>query len=107
MSDKPSNDPFLRVIAIFKLLKAALFICAGFGLLHYLNRDVEGRLLHLMNSLHVDSDNRVAKWCLRQAGLLSKDKKEVLSAIAFCYGGLFATEGTGFICANGGPSGWW
>ena len=95
MSEQPQSDPFLRIIALFKLAKAFLFACAGVGLLHYLNRDVEGRLHQLMDSLHVDSDNHIPKWCLRQAGLLTKDTKAALSAIAFFYAALFATEGTG------------
>jgi len=95
MSEKPRSDPFLRIIAIFKLAKAILFVCAGVGLLHYLNKDVESRLHHLMDNLHVDSDNHIPRWCLKQAGLLTKDKKAVLSAIAFFYAALFATEGTG------------
>jgi uncharacterized membrane protein (DUF2068 family) len=95
MSEKPPPDPFLRIIALFKLAKALLFFTAGIGLLHYLNKDVESRLLHLMNHLHVDSDNRIPRWLLRQAGLLTKDKLAALSAIAFFYAALFATEGTG------------
>jgi uncharacterized membrane protein (DUF2068 family) len=95
MSEKPASDPFLRLIAIFKLAKAVLFVCAGIGLLHFLNKDVEGRLQHLMDSLHVDSDNHIAKQVLKQAGLLTKDKLAALSAIAFFYAALFATEGTG------------
>jgi uncharacterized membrane protein (DUF2068 family) len=85
----------LRIIAIFKLAKAILFFCAGLGLLHFLNKDVEARLQHLMDSLHVDSHNHYIKWGLRQAGLLTKDKLAALSAIAFFYSALFATEGTG------------
>ncbi len=95
MSKKPPSDPFLRVIAIFKLAKATLFFCAGVGLLHFLNQDIESRLHHLMDSLHVDSDNHIPRWCLHQAGLLTKDKVAALSAIAFFYAALFATEGTG------------
>jgi uncharacterized membrane protein (DUF2068 family) len=95
MSEKPPFDPFLRIIALFKLAKAILFFCAGVGLLHFLNKDVESRLHHLMDSLHVDSDNHIPKWILTQAGLLTKDKLAALSAIAFFYAALFATEGTG------------
>jgi uncharacterized membrane protein (DUF2068 family) len=95
MSDTPRPDPLLRLIAIFKLAKSFLFICAGFGLLHFLNKDVASRLLVLMNSLHVDSDNHLAKWCLTETGLLTKSRIEALSAIAFFYGILFGIEGTG------------
>ncbi len=95
MSEQPRPDPLLRLIALFKLAKSLLFICAGFGFLHFLNKDVEARLVVLMNSLHVDSDNHLAKWCLTEAGLLTNSRIEVLSAIAFFYGILFGIEGTG------------
>jgi uncharacterized membrane protein (DUF2068 family) len=95
VNEQKSSDPFLRVIAIFKLAKAALFFAAGLGLLHYLNKDVESRLQHLMDSLHVDHHNHFLTWCLKQAGLLTTDKKALLSAVAFFYSGLFAAEGTG------------
>jgi uncharacterized membrane protein (DUF2068 family) len=95
VSTQPPSDPFLRIIAIFKLAKASLFVVAGIGLLHYLNADVQSRLQHLMDNLHVDHHNHLLTWCLRQAGLLTKDKMAALSAIAIFYGALFATEGTG------------
>jgi uncharacterized membrane protein (DUF2068 family) len=95
MSEKSPSDPFLRVIAIFKLVKAVLFVCAGVGLLHYINKDVQERLEHVMDSLHVDVDNHIAKWCLYQAGRLTNTKLVSLSAICFFYASLFATEGTG------------
>ena len=95
MSKKPPSDPFLRIIALFKLAKAFLFLCAGIGLLHFLNKDVETRLQHLMDSLHVDSDNHIPQWFLTQAGHLTNMKLVSLSAICFFYTALFATEGTG------------
>ena len=95
MSDKPASDPFLRLIALFKLVKSVLFIGAGIGLLHFVNKDIEERLLHLMDSLHVDSENHLAKLCLDQAGKLTNTKIETISAIAFFYGTLFGIEGTG------------
>ena len=95
MSEQPASDPFLRVIAFFKLAKAFLFTCAGVGLLHFLNKDVETRLQRLIDDLHVDSDNHLAKWCLQEAGQLTNLKLVSLSAICFFYAALFATEGTG------------
>lgn len=95
MREKTSSDPMLRLIALFKLAKSFLFICAGIGLLHFLNKDVEGRMQILMNDLHVDSDNHLAKWCLDEAGHLTNLKIASLSAIAFFYGILFGIEGTG------------
>jgi uncharacterized membrane protein (DUF2068 family) len=95
VSTEAAPDPLLRLIALFKLVKSFLFACAGFGLLHFLNKPVEAYLLTLMNSLHVDSDNHVAKFCLDQAGRLTNLKIASLSAIAFFYAILFGIEGTG------------
>jgi uncharacterized membrane protein (DUF2068 family) len=95
MSQATPSDPFLRLIAFFKLAKAILFVCAGIGLLHFLNKDIESRLQHVMDDLHVDSDNHIPKWCLDQAGRLTNTKLASLSAICFFYAALFATEGTG------------
>jgi uncharacterized membrane protein (DUF2068 family) len=95
MSKTPPSEPFLRVIAIFKLVKAVLFVCAGMGLLHYINQDVQEHLERVMDSLHVDVDNHIAKWCLDQAGRLTNTKIVSLSAICFFYAMLFSIEGTG------------
>jgi len=101
MSEPTRSDPLLRLIAFFKLAKSFLFICAGFGLLHFLNRDVEAHLRMLMDSLHVDSDNHLAKWCLDETGRLTNLKIESLSAIAFFYGIMFGIEGTGLYLRKG------
>jgi uncharacterized membrane protein (DUF2068 family) len=96
MPEKKSNtDAFLRVIALFKLVKACIFVLAGFSFLHFLNRDVETWLQHLADSLHVDADSHVAKWCLDEAGNLTNTKLVSLSAICFFYAILFSIEGTG------------
>jgi uncharacterized membrane protein (DUF2068 family) len=95
MSEKPASDPVLRIIAVFKLAKSLLFLVGGIGILHFLNKDVAAKLQSLMNNLHVDPDNHVAKWCLTQAGLVTNTKIELLSAVAFFYAILFGIEGVG------------
>ncbi len=89
------SDPFLRVIAIFKLIKAAAFFCAGIGILHFINKDVQSQFERLLGDLHVDPDTNLAKWCLDQAGRVTNLKLVSFSAISFFYAILFATEGTG------------
>jgi uncharacterized membrane protein (DUF2068 family) len=95
MSTPRPPDPFLRIIALFKLAKAALFFCGAVGLLHLLNKDVEAKMLQLIDGLHVDPDSHIPKWCLEQAGKLTNTKLVTFSAIGFFYSALFATEGTG------------
>ena len=97
MSKQADSDPFLRVIAVFKLIKAALFFAAGIGVLHLFNKDVGQRLEHLLGHLHVDSDNRYAQAFIAQVGKLTNSNLKLigLSAISFFYAALFGTEGTG------------
>ncbi len=97
MSKQTESDPLLRLIAVFKLIKSALFFCAGIGLLHLFNKDVEHRLQHLLDHLHVDPENRYAKELLDQVGKWTNTNLKLagLSAISFFYAILFGTEGVG------------
>jgi uncharacterized membrane protein (DUF2068 family) len=94
-------DPFLRLIALFKLAKSVLFLCAAIGLHHLLHKDVEAGLQQLMDNLHVDADNHLARWVLEGAAkatnlhFLSLHGVALLSAVAFFYAILFGIEGIG------------
>jgi uncharacterized membrane protein (DUF2068 family) len=97
VSQKADSDPLLRLIAFFKLVKAVLFFAAGIGVLKLFNKDVGERLEHLLDHLHVDSDNRYAQECIGQVGRMTDTnlKLAALSAVSFFYAALFGTEGTG------------
>jgi uncharacterized membrane protein (DUF2068 family) len=101
MSPKATQDPLLRLIAIFKLAKSILFFCAGVGLLDLLHKDVESKIQVLMDNLHVDSDNHLAKWVLEGAAkatsfhFMALHGVALLSAVAFFYSLLFGLEGIG------------
>jgi uncharacterized membrane protein (DUF2068 family) len=97
VSPKADSDPFLRLIALFKLVKAALFFGVGIGILNLFHKDVGERLQHLLDHLHVDSDNRYAQELIGQVGRMTNTNLKLagLSAISFFYAALFGTEGTG------------
>jgi uncharacterized membrane protein (DUF2068 family) len=97
VSRKSDSDPWLRVIAFFKLIKAVLFFAAGVGVLHFFNKDVADQLEHLLDHLHVDPDNRYAQALIDQVGRMTNSnlKLAALSIIAFFYSALFGTEGVG------------
>jgi uncharacterized membrane protein (DUF2068 family) len=95
MSEKQSSDLFLRIIAIFKLVKAVVFIGAGIAALHLLNKDLETLVERVAAGLHVDPDSHLVKWCLEKVSLVTNLKLVSLSAICFCYAILFSIEGTG------------
>ena len=90
-----SNDRLVRLIALFKLLKAVLLIAVGLGALHLLHKDLTMVLEHWVMRLGLDPGNRLVDRTLQKAANLSPNKIKSLGVISFIYAGLFLTEGIG------------
>ena len=92
---KSAGNRLVRVIALFKLLKAALLIAVGMGALHLIHRDVASLLGHWVVKLGLDPGNRFIERALEKVGNLTPQKIRGLGIVSFIYAGLFLTEGIG------------
>jgi uncharacterized membrane protein (DUF2068 family) len=92
---KISHDRILRLIAVFKLIKAALLLAAGVGAFKLMHKDVGEVLEHGVRSLRLDPGNHLIDAAIGKAGNLSPQQIKKLGLGSFLYAGLFATEGTG------------
>jgi uncharacterized membrane protein (DUF2068 family) len=92
---KPSDTTMLRLIALFKLLKAILLIITGFAALRLLHRDVWSTLAGWISVIGLDPGNRLLDAAMNKAELLTPHKIKFLGTGSFLYAGLFLTEGTG------------
>lgn len=95
-----SQEPFsfvLLLIALFKLVKAALLIAVGIGALRLMHRDLAASVLHWANVLRVDPDNRYIHRLLVRIFRVTPRQLRELSIGTFIYAGLFLTEGTGLL----------
>jgi uncharacterized membrane protein (DUF2068 family) len=92
---KSADNRLVRLIAVFKLLKAALLIAVGLGALHLLHRDVTSVMEHLVARLGLDPGNRLIDRALQKSGTLTPRKIRSLGIVSFVYAGLFLTEGIG------------
>jgi uncharacterized membrane protein (DUF2068 family) len=90
-----SNDRLVRLIALFKLLKATLLIAVGLGALHLLHKDLTSVLEHWVMRLGLDPGNRYVDRALQKAVNLSPNRIKSLGMVSFIYAGLFLTEGIG------------
>jgi uncharacterized membrane protein (DUF2068 family) len=90
-----SDGKLVRLIALFKLLKAALLIGVGIGALRMFHKDVTSVLQHWVALLGLDPDNRYVDLALQKASNLSPNKIRGLGIGSFLYAGLFLTEGVG------------
>jgi uncharacterized membrane protein (DUF2068 family) len=92
---KKSNDRFLRIIAVFKFLKATALVALGIGAFKLLHKDVGGFLEHWTMALGLDPGNRFVDSVLAKASNLNPQQIKKLGLGSFLYAALFLAEGTG------------
>ena len=87
----------LLLIALFKLFKGALLLCVAIGALRLVHRDVAAAVMHWVDVLHFDPENRfIHRLIERSFGVEPKHLKEI-SAGTFFYSSLLLTEGIGLL----------
>jgi len=92
----PWEDVALRSIAIYKLIKAIIFIALGFGLIRLMHHDVAEFLrVYVIEPLHYNPDQRFFRGILEKASELTANRIGLMSFAAFFSAAIFATEGIG------------
>ena len=92
---KSSEDGLLRLIAVFKFLKAGLLIALGIGLFRLLHKDVGDVLERWCEALRLDPGRHFVNLALERAARVSPGQVRKLGLGSFLYAGLFLAEGTG------------
>jgi uncharacterized membrane protein (DUF2068 family) len=92
---KTSDTKLLRLIALFKLLKAALLIAVGIGALRLIHGDVVSFVAEWVARLGLDPGSRYVGRFLLKAAALTPNKIKELAAGSFIYAAFFLTEGVG------------
>jgi uncharacterized membrane protein (DUF2068 family) len=92
---KSSDDRLIRLIAIFKLVKAGLLIALGVGAFKLLHKNVGSVLEHWVVALRLDPGQRFVDAALAKAANLSPEQIKRLGWGSFIYAGLFLSEGIG------------
>lgn len=92
---KPSHTKVLRLIAFFKMLKAATLIATGIGAFKLIHADVGRILEHWVGMINLDPGGRLVNQAVERITDLSPQKIRELGIVSFIYAGLFLTEGIG------------
>jgi uncharacterized membrane protein (DUF2068 family) len=90
-----SHSVVLRTVAVFKLLKAAMLIITGIGILKLMHNDVASTLQHWVARLGLDPGRRFVSEAIERATALPHERIRDLGIVSFIYAGLFITEGVG------------
>lgn len=92
---KTSDTKLLRLIAIFKLLKAALLIAVGFGALRLIHTDITTLLERWVARFGLNPGSRYVGHLFLEAATLTPNRIRDLAVGSFIYAALFLTEGIG------------
>jgi uncharacterized membrane protein (DUF2068 family) len=94
---KASSSLVLVLIGLFKLLKALLLVVVGIGAIKFMHKDLASVVVHWVQLLRVDPDNRFVHGLLVKIFRVTPKELKELSVGTFFYAGLFATEGIGLL----------
>jgi uncharacterized membrane protein (DUF2068 family) len=83
--DESSFAAGLRAIATLEALKGVLVLLAGFGLLHFLHRDVGEAAEHVVQRLHMNPSRHFGQVFIAAASKLTDAKLWALAAAALAY----------------------
>ena len=86
---KSTDSSLVRLIAIFKLLKAILLIAVGVAALKLLHQDVASVVEHWVAKLGLDPGQQYVDRALQKAANLTPNKIKGLGIGSFIYAGLF------------------
>jgi uncharacterized membrane protein (DUF2068 family) len=92
---KSSDPKLVRLIALFKLLKAALLIAIGVGALKLLHTDITSLLEEWVPRMGFAPGSRDVGRLILKAATLTPNKIKELEVGSFIYAGLFLIEGIG------------
>ncbi len=92
---KSRSSRFLRIIAFFKFVKAALLIATGIGALRLVNRDIYEYATDLVVRYHLNPGNHFVAHALERTTSVTPQRLHALGIIAFIYAALFLAEGIG------------
>jgi uncharacterized membrane protein (DUF2068 family) len=87
----------LILIGLFKLLKAVALIAVGVGALRYLHKDLAASVIHWVDVLRVDPDNRFIHPVLTKLFSVTPKQLKELSAGTFFYAAILGIEGIGLL----------
>ena len=92
---KGSQARLLRLIAVFKFVKAASLIALSVGAFRLLNKDIGEVAEHWVLRLGLDPGRHYVMMALEKVSVVSPEQIKKLGIVGLIYAALFLTEGIG------------
>lgn len=85
----------LAAIAVFKLVKGALLLVVGFGLLKLMHADIATLFSRFIEALHLNADSRIIHALVLKVDALQPHSVLVAALVSLGYAGMLLLEGVG------------
>ncbi len=93
--NRSKRNRWLELIAIYKLLQAALLVSVGFGVLRLLGKDVSEVLSNYARELRFNTEGHLISLLLEKASLIDDHMLRRISLVLFLYAAIGIIEGVG------------
>ncbi len=100
VQSRKKRNRWLELIALYKLLQAALLVAVGVGALKLLHKDVADVLGHVARELRMNPEGHLVGFLLDKASLLDDKRLHQISFFLFGYAALGVIEGLGLMLEN-------
>jgi uncharacterized membrane protein (DUF2068 family) len=94
---RKKRNRWLELIAVYKLLQAALLVSVAVGALKLLHKDVADELTNIAMGLRMNPEGRLVGFLLDKASLLDDHRLRQISLFLFGYAFLGLLEGLGLM----------
>ncbi len=94
---RTKRNRWLELIALYKLLQAALLVSVGVGVLKLLHKDVADVLSHVARELRMNPEGHLVGFLLEKSALLDDHRLHQISLFLFGYAALGVIEGLGLM----------
>ena len=91
----PRSLGVLRLIAVFKFVKAGLVVVTGLGLLRFYDPAFQSALYRLIGGLPYAFEQKLLREGLAFLSGMSPKRIQIIAVATFAYAGLFLVEGVG------------
>lgn len=95
--NRKKRNRWLELIAVYKLLQAALLVSIGVGALKLLHKDAADVLTNIAQNLRMNPEGRLVGFLLDKASLLDDHRLRQISLFLFGYAALGVLEGVGLM----------
>lgn len=96
-AQRSAGSQGIFLIAVFDLIKAALFLIVAVGVFHLVDRNTHVELTRLLHVFRISGDHQFIRNLLLKANVITDPDKRIFTGVLLLYTVLYTIEGIGLL----------